>query len=173
MKNLQFHFIAFLFPLLLLSQNKISKSEVQKIIKDSQAAKKDGSISLPSIKSWKFNNVDSLYFKSDTLIAIQNKTNTQNDFCKFIDWTFYQKNAFILGSESLCKEPPTRSVTKYPEDYFTIAVYQVEDKIMIDMLRYDKMVVDSFNVIEIENNNEFLKIKLVRRFIPLPYNNKI
>lgn len=44
---------------------------------------------------------------------------------------------------------------------------------MIDMLRNDKIIVDSFNITEIENNNEFLKIKLVRRFIPLPYNNKI
>lgn len=173
MKKLQFLFIVFLLPFLLLSQNKISKSEVQKIIKDSQAAKKDGSISLPSIKSWKFNNTDSLYFKSDTLIAIQNKTNTQNDFCEFIDWTFYRKNAFILGNTSYCEEPPSRLVTKYPEDYFYIAVYQIENRTMIDMLRNDKMIVDSFNVIEIENNDEFLKIKLVRRFIPLPYNNKI
>lgn len=169
MKNLQFHFIAFLFPLLLLSQNKISKSEVQKIIKDSQAAKKDGSISLPSIKSWKFNNVDSLYFKSDTLIAIQNKTNTQNDFCKFIDWTFYQKNTFILGSESLCKEPPLRKVTKYPKDYFSIAIYEVENKTIIDILRYDKIIVESFNVIKIESDEKFIKIKLVRRFIHEPY----
>jgi len=170
MKKLQFFFIFFLFPLLLLSQNKISKSEVQKIIKDSQVAKKNGSISLPSIKSWKFNNVDSLYFKSDTLIAIQNKTNIQNPFCEYMDWTFYRKNAFILGNTSYCEEPPSRLVTKYPEDYFTIAIYQVENKTMIDMLRNDKMIVDSFNVIEIENNNEFLKIKLVRRFIPQPYN---
>ncbi|WP_433765855.1 hypothetical protein [Flavobacterium ginsenosidimutans] len=168
MAKLQFHFIAFLFPLLLLSQNKISKSEVQKIIKDSQAAKKDGSISLPSIKSWKFNNVDSLYFKSDTLIAIQNKTNTQNDFCEFIDWTFYQKKAFILGRCSFCKEPPSRMVTKYPKDYFSIAIYEVENKTMIDILRYDKMIVESFNVIKIESDEKFIKIKLVRRFIPEP-----
>ncbi|RYJ36441.1 hypothetical protein NU08_4507 [Flavobacterium anhuiense] len=173
MKKLQFLFIVFLLPFLLLSQNKISKSEVQKIIKESQIQKKNGRISLPSIKSWKFNNTDSLYFKSDTLIAIQNKTNTQNDFCEFIDWTFYRKNAFILGNTSYCEEPHSRLVTKYPEDYFYIAVYQIENRTMIDMLRNDKMIVDSFNVIEIENNDEFLKIKLVRRFIPLPYNNKI
>jgi len=170
MKTLQILFIFLLFPLLLISQNKISKSVVQKIIKESQVQKKNGRISLPSTKSWKFNNVDSLYFKTDTLIAIQNKTNTQNDFCEFIDWTFYRKNSFILGNTSYCKEPPSRFVTKYPEDYFTIAVYKVENKTMIDMLRNDKMIVDSFNVIEIENNDEFVKIKLVRRFIPRPYN---
>lgn len=169
MKKLQFLFIVLLSPLLLISQNKISKSEVQKIIKESQVKKKNGRISLPSTKSWKFNNVDSLYFKSDTIIATQNKTNTQNGFCEFIDWTFYQKKSFILGNTSYCKEPPSRFVTKYPEDYFTITVYQVENKTMIDMLRNDKMIVDSFNVIEIENKDEFVKIKLVRRFIPEPY----
>lgn len=155
---------------MLLSQNTISKSVVQKIIKDSKAEKKNGSITLNSIKSWKFNNVDSLYFKSDTLIAIQNKMNTKEPFCELIDWTFYRKNSFILGNASYCKEPPSRFVTKYPEDYFTIAVYQVENETMIDMLRNDKMIIDSFHVIEIENNDEFVKIKLVRRFIPGPFN---
>lgn len=170
MKKLQFLFIFFLFPLLLLSQNKIPKSTVQKIIKDSKVKMNHGTITLNSIKSWKFNNIDSLYFKSDTLIAIQNKINIQNNFCEIIDWTFYRKNAFIMGRSSYCKEPPSRLVTKYPEDYFTIAIYQVENKTMIDMFKNDKMIVESFNVIDIENDEKFITIKLVRRFVPETYN---
>ena len=128
------------------------------------AKRKNGSISLPSSNSWVFNNSDSLYFKLDTLIATRNKASKSKSLCESVDWTFYQKNAFILGKESNCKEPPTRSVTKYPEDYFTIAIYKVDEEVMIDVLRNDKMIVESFIVKEIDDQEDYTKLKLIRRF---------
>jgi hypothetical protein len=35
---------------------------------------------------------------------------------------------------------------------------------MIDILRYDKMIVESFIVIEVSETEDFTEIKLVRRF---------
>ncbi len=94
------------------------------------------------------------------------KDQKHKSLCEVVDWTFYSKNAFVLGKESNCKEPPTRSVTRHPNDYFGIAIYSVENETMIDVLRYDKMIVESFIVLEVKETEDCTKIKLVRRFIP-------
>jgi len=164
MKKLIVLYIVFLFPIFLFAQSKITKSTLRKIIRESKVELHDGKLTLPSNKAWVFNNADSLYFKQDTLTAFLYKSLKHKSFCESIDWTFYRKKSFILGSESNCKEPPSRKVTKYPDDYFTIAIYPVENETMIDVLRYDKMIVESFIILNIEENNECTKIKLIRRF---------
>lgn len=71
--------------------------------------------------------------------------------CEVVDWSFYRKNAFVFGQGSKCKEPPTRKVTRNPKDYYTIAIYTVENETIIDVLRCDKMIVESLIVIEVLN----------------------
>lgn len=164
MKKYKLLCIVFLLPICLFAQSRITKSILQKIIRDSQVEMHNGKFTLPSNKSWEFNNADSLYYKQDTLTAILYKSSKHKSLCELVDWTFYRKNTFILGNESNCKEPPTRKVEKYPKDYFTIAIYTFENETMIDVLRYDKMIVESFIVMNIEENQECTKIKLIRRF---------
>ena len=84
--------------------------------------------------------------------------------CEVVDWTFYRKNALVFGQGSNCKESPTRKVTRNPEDYYTITIYTVENETMIDVLRFDKMIVESFIVIEVSETEDYTEIKLVRRF---------
>ena len=157
-------YIIFLIPISLFAQSGPTKSAIQKIIRSSQVEIKNGKFSLPSNKSWKFNNIDSLYFKQDTLTALVHKSTKHKSLCELVDWTFYRKNAFILGKESNCKEPPSRKVTQHPKDYFTIAIYRVENETMIDILRFDKIIVESFKVLDIFENEDVTKIKLYRRF---------
>ncbi|MGN7809964.1 MULTISPECIES: hypothetical protein [Flavobacterium] len=164
MKIYSLIYIVLLIPICSFAQVRPEKSEVQKIIRNSKVEMKKGKFSLPSDKSWKFNNADSLYFKQDTLNAFVYKSSKHKNFCQLIDWTFYRNNAFILGQESSCDEPSTRKVLKHPSDYFTLAVYSVKNETMIDILRYDKMIVESFIVIGIEENNDYSNIKLIRRF---------
>ncbi len=164
MNNYKLIFIVFLFPICLFAQIKPTKSTIQKIVKNSIVEMKKGKFSLPSNKSWKFNNIDSLYFKKDTLNAFLFKEGTKHkSLCEVIDWTFYRKNTFVFGQESNCKAPPTRKATRYPKDYYTIAIYTVENETMIDILNYDKMIVESFILIELSETEDCTEIKLVRR----------
>jgi hypothetical protein len=156
--------IFFLISISLFAQNEPTKSTIQKIIRSSQVEMKNGKFSLPSNKSWEFNNIDSLYFKQDTLNALVYKSSKHKSLCELVDWTFYRKNAFILGQESNCKEPPSRKVTQHPKDYFTIAIYKVENETMMDVLRNDKMIVESFKILNVIESQEFTEIKLYRRF---------
>jgi hypothetical protein len=53
---------------------------------------KKGKFSLPTNKSWEYNNIDCLHFKKDTLNAFVYKEGTkQKSLCEIVDWSFYQK----------------------------------------------------------------------------------
>jgi hypothetical protein len=165
MNNYRLIYIVFIFPICLFGQIKPTKSTIQKIVKNSIVEMKKGKLSLPSSKSWEFNNIDSLYFKKDTLKAYVYKEGTKHkSLCEVVDWTFYRKNAFVLGQGSNCKEPTTRKVTRNPKDFYKIAIYTVENETMIDILSYDKMIVESFILIEVTEAEDFTEIKMVRRF---------
>ncbi|MET0944121.1 MAG: hypothetical protein ABWY22_01790 [Flavobacterium sp.] len=166
MKKIIIFSLFLLVPICLIAQTTITESLVKKILKESIIKKKNGRFTMSSDQSWNFSNNDSLYYKQDTINAIYYKSGKHKSHCESIIWTFYRKNAFILGSESLCKEPATRSVTKYPQDYFTIAIYKVEDEIMIDFFDQNKIIVESFKILEINNNNDYDEIILKRRFKP-------
>lgn len=154
--------IFYLIPTCLIAQKQITETSVKKILKESILKKRNGRFTLPSDLSWNFQNKDSLYYKQDTLTAIRYKSTKDKKICEIVNWTFYEKNKFILGKESLCKEPPSGSATKYPQDYFTIAIYNVENEIMIDVLNQDK-IMESFIVLKIDQNNDHNEITLVRR----------
>ena len=144
------------------SQNNISKKKVQNFFKDIIVHKKKGKFSIPASESLIFNNIDSSYYKKDTIIAFRYKSKYK-DLCESTKWTFYKENNFIRSSSSLCKEPPTNSATKYPNDYYSIAIYNVENEIIFDVLRNDKMIMESFKVIHLEENENYSSITLIRR----------
>lgn len=57
---------------------------------------------------WSICNVDSSFFKSDTL-RLYNNINyfyQKSNCCKLVTWRFYKKNAFTLSGLEVCKEPP-------------------------------------------------------------------
>ncbi len=162
MKNFIILFLTLILSFSMYSQNNISKKKVQNFFEDIIVQKKNGKFSIPSRESLIFNNIDSSYYKKDTIIAFRYKSKYK-DLCVSTNWTFYKKNTFIRSSSSLCKEPPTNSVSKYPDDYYSIAIYNVENEIMFDVLRYDKMIMESFKVILVEENEENSKITLFRR----------
>ncbi|CAD0009751.1 hypothetical protein [Flavobacterium salmonis] len=162
MKKFIILFLTVILSFSMYSQNSISKKKVQNFFKELIVQKKNGKFSIPSSESLIFNDIDSSYYKKDTIIAFRYKSK-HKDLCKSVNWTFYKKNTFIRSSSSLCKEPPTNSVSKYPDDYYTIAVYNVENEIMFDVLRYDKMIMESFKVILVEESEEYSKITLYRR----------
>ena len=165
MKNYKLIYLVILFPICLIAQIKPTKSTIEKIVKNSIVEMKKGKFSLPSNKSWEFNNVDSSYFKKDTLNAYVYKEGTKHkSLCEVVDWTFYRKNAFVFGQAWNCKEPPSRKVTRNPEDYYKIEIYKVENKTIMDILKYDKRISESFIVLKVSETESYTEVKLVRRF---------
>lgn len=76
---------------------------------------------------WETNNIDSTYYKSDTII-LTNKVGLNSIYCNYITWEFYKKNAFILGDFTVCKEPPTGRAGN-ANDLYTI-VFEEENDII-------------------------------------------
>jgi hypothetical protein len=166
MKQIIIFSLFLLTPICLIAQTTITESSVKKILNQSIVKKKNGHFTMSSDQSWNFINTDSLYHRQDTISAIFYKSGKHKSICESVTWTFYRKNVFILGSESLCNEPPTRSATKYPKDYFKIAIYKVENEIMIDVFDQNKIIAESFKILEINNNIDYNEIILKRRFKP-------
>lgn len=164
MKKIIIFSLFLLAPICLIAQTTITEAFAKKIFNESIVKKKNGRFTMSSNQSWNFINTNNLYRKQDTLSAIYYKFDNKKSPCESIIWTFYRKNAFILGSESLCKEPARRSVIKYPQDYFKIAIYKVENEVMIDVFDQNKIIVESFKILEININNDYNEIILKRRF---------
>lgn len=151
-----------------LAQDKVTVASVKHLFQKSKDIFQNGRFVYPTDKTWLFeNNKDSLYFKRDTLVGIFHKSGKRKNLCESISWTFHKKNEFVIHRESMCKEPPSISTLKFPDDYFSIAIYKVEHEIMIDVLsRNDKMIMESFKVVSLEIKKDFNKIVLQRRFNP-------
>jgi hypothetical protein len=150
------------------AQNKITVESVKLLFQKSKDKLQNGNFIYPTNNTWEFeNSKDSLYFKQDTLTGIFYKSGKHKSLCEAVTWTFHKDNEFVIHRESLCKEPPTISALKFPDDYFSIAVYKVKNEIMIDVLRRnDKMIMESFKIITIIETKEYCKIILRRRFKP-------
>ena len=164
MKNRTLILILIFISTNVFAQQRITKSSIKQTFRESKDKKRNGRFHYPTDNTWKFNNKDSIYFKQDTLIAIFYKAGKRKDLCESVTWTFHRNDEFVMHKEFLCKEPPTISALKFPNDYYKIAVYEVDNEVMIDFLRLsDKMIMDSFHVIKLEKTNTFNKIILRRR----------
>ena len=162
-------FILLLFTTIsTLAQDKVTVASVKQLFQNSQDNLQNGKFVYPTDKTWVFeNNKDSLYFKRDTLVGIFHKIGKRKSLCESVTWTFHKKDEFVIHRESMCKEPPSISAIKFPDDYFSIAVYKVKQEIMIDILRRnDRMIMESFKIVSLEEKKDFNKIVLQRRFKP-------
>ena len=102
----------------------------------------------PDSNPWLICNSDSSFFKSDTILLIQNNPNqnyARKKCCAFIGWTFYKGNRFVQLDIDYCNEPPTRRVTK-KDDFYSIKVVKIDTKTIIETYRNDKSI-DSFIVL--------------------------
>lgn len=104
---------------------------------------------------WLICNSDSSFFKSDTLLLIQNNPNqnfARKKCCAFIGWTFYKNNKFVQSDIDYCSEPPTSRVTT-KNDFYTIKVAKINTKTIIETYRNNKLI-DSFIVLGYKTFND-------------------
>ncbi|AXG73071.1 hypothetical protein DVK85_02015 [Flavobacterium arcticum] len=69
---------------------------------------------------WETNNIDSTYYKSDTIILI-NKIGSPSVGCKFVTWDFYKKNRFYINDINTCNTiSSVRVITR--DDYYRVKI---------------------------------------------------
>ena len=125
----------------------------------------DGKIDLDR-NPWFTDNTNLSYFKNDT-ITFFNARSFKRDYCKIINWRFYDKNKFAIGDANYCDEPPSQRVTT-AESWIELNLIVNKDKIIIELINQNK-VIEKFKVLELSkvesiyNKGEFdLSLKLVR-----------
>ena len=128
-------------------ESTVATENVLKLFKASIRQSSKSKIEVDS-NPWLICNSDSSFFKSDTLLLIQNNPNqnfVRKKCCAFIGWTFYKKDEFIQSDIDYCNEPPTSRVTS-KNDFYTIKVSKINTNSVIETYR-DGMLIDSFIVV--------------------------
>ena len=146
----------------------VTKENLQAIIKKSIRQTEPTKVSFPS-NPWIACNHDSSFYKMDTAYFCTNNyyTQTNSNCCQFINWTFYNPDAFIRTLEQTCKEPASaKSYTD--DDNFKIVLIDNNGVLYIELFNRKKLV-DKFRVLTLERQKKFGSdgdyeiIKLVRQ----------
>ena len=110
---------------------------------------------------WKSNNVDSIYFKSDTIKVYQYKTRSYRSYgCEEVHWTFSDEDDFVLTRVHLCMEPPLRDISK-PTDSLKVNFKEKKSKLRIEFKNFNKKI-EEFELIEIKENDTITNLILKR-----------
>ena len=123
MKILYIVILLFSNSLIYSQENEVTKKSVKKAFKKSIRNKDYWSWDEWS-GYWETNNIDSTYYKSDTIVLI-NRIGLNSINCNYITWKFYKKNAFHLQEINSCKEPPSARVSN-TNDFYTITIAEKE-----------------------------------------------
>ena len=145
-------------------QNKVTKSQIFKLIKSSINQTSRKSISVGS-GAWIICNQDNSFFKSDT-IKLYNNINyfyQLSSCCDFIDWTFYKKNSFLQSKSQICREPASADVHV---DYYQLIVIK-ENETLYLQINKSNLPVSKFEIVKIENikldNNNSTDVIVLKR----------
>lgn len=71
-----------------------------------------------STSNWSACNLDSLFYKNDTInLVSDNSYYSNNNCCEEISWVFYLKNKCYITNSQTCKEPSSSRVADYKDIY--------------------------------------------------------
>jgi len=141
------------------AQTKPSSKYLTKLFKNSIEQNDKKRISTFS-NPWVINNIDSAYYKLDTL-KVYNYKNVETEFCEYIGWTFYKKNLFILNKAHHCNEPPTNSVTN-KENWYEVKFVENEKKLILQFYNLEKRL-SQFEVLSIQESDSKMTLILLRK----------
>jgi hypothetical protein len=139
-------------------KNYTSKSLLSKTFKNSVDQIDNKRVSTYS-NPWISNNMDSIYYKKDTII-FKNEKSYNRDFCKTINWSFYKKNAFVLSDADFCNEPPTMKVVK-DENWFTVKIIEDQNVLYLKLYNRNKLI-EKFKVLSLNCNSPDSILTLLR-----------
>lgn len=146
-------------------QLKISKRSVLSVFERTIVQEKRGVIQTDS-NSWYTDNTSNKYFENDTIIFRNAKTFKRN-FCKTVNWNFYENNKFVAGYSNYCDEPPTKAVTQ-DKDWIELKIVYRNDAVLLNLYNRNK-IVEKFKIVALEKiksvydeNEDDLVLVLVR-----------
>jgi hypothetical protein len=157
--------VLLLFSSVGLCQNvKPTAHQLSKLFKSSIDQESKKSISAGN-GAWIICNQDSSFFKADTL-RVYNNVNyfyQLSSCCKFIGWTFYNKNSFIQSDLQICNEPASSSIKNYS---YQISIFSEKQKTYMLVIK-PQITSEKFEVIKIEDiklaNNNLTKAVTLKR----------
>ncbi|GGD15580.1 hypothetical protein GCM10011343_03130 [Flavobacterium orientale] len=143
----------------------VLKSELKKMLTETLV--KSRNYVSDATNSWFYDNTENDYKTQDTL-TFKTARSFKRDYCKIINWTFYEWNKFRLEFADYCNEPPTKLASKN-EDYYEFLVEE-KDKNIFVYLKNVNGIQDKFKIVELtkiepidSGNDQFdYRIKLTR-----------
>ena len=125
----------------------VSKSELKKMLKETLA--KSRNYVSDATNSWFYDNTKNDYEKRDTL-TLNTARNYKRDYCKIINWTFYEWNKFRLEFADYCNEPPTKLASKN-EDYYEFIITESDENIFVSLKNLNG-IQEKFKIVELKKN---------------------
>ena len=125
----------------------VSKSELEKILKETLA--KSRNYVSDATNSWFYDNTENDYQTQDTLI-FNTARSFKRDYCKIINWTFYDWNNFRLEFADYCNEPPTKLASN-DNDYYEFIIEETDENIFV-ILKNINGIQNKFKIIELTEN---------------------
>ena len=127
------------------SQDKYpTKTQLQKALTKNTKLKKH----IYNSTNWFTLESDSSYQNADTLVFYNNSKYRHGTLvCNFVDWNFYQKDAFWVQRVQLCKEPATATAIK-DEYIFTFKIVDKQQPMVLQVF-YKEKIVDQFEVLSL------------------------
>ncbi|MCW4468779.1 hypothetical protein OGH69_07390 [Flavobacterium sp. MFBS3-15] len=125
----------------------VSKRELEAVLEETLLKARNA---VPTAEnSWRYDNTNQDYFKSDTIVLNTARSYIQN-YCKEIRWSFYEKQSLVLENTPECTEPPTMLLpTK--NDSIHLKCKEKNNDLFLT-LKNHKGVTDKFKVIELRRN---------------------
>jgi hypothetical protein len=128
----------------------LTAHHLKKIFKESIDQESKKSISVGS-GEWTICNQDSAFFKDDTIRLYSNINYFYqiSKCCNFINWTFYEKKAFVQSTSQICKEPASASPST---EYYNIRFFSDKQTLYLYVIK-QKSSVEVFQVLSIREVN--------------------
>ncbi len=164
MKQL-FFLLSFILSSQLFGQKEsicLSKQNIKQILK----SKKNDLGELHN-ETWNTNNIDSLYFKSDTIYLYNNTyMYLSENWCKEICWNL-KENKITIIEQNLCIEPPLSTISgeksnlKYKIEKENGSFFLTLDK---GLNEYSKFEIIRIERIKLDEKEEYIKMTLFRKY---------
>jgi hypothetical protein len=139
---------------------KVSKHTLYKAFEETIDQESNNKISTLS-NPWKTDNVDSAYFKCDTIKLINfQKRDFTTEFRTSINWSFFKKNKFF---RAYVKDSLARVQANAPE--FKISITQIKRELFIttwEISRGVPVLAEEFKVIKLMTNSSASTLTLLR-----------
>ncbi len=125
----------------------VSKSELKKMLRETLA--KSRNYVSDANNSWFYDNTENDYETQDTL-TFNTARSFKRDYCKIINWTFYEWNKFRLEFADYCNEPPMKLASKN-KDYYEFIITESDENIFVSLKNING-IQEKFKMVELKKN---------------------